>query len=277
VPDSSVNLYDHAYGDFSSRAEAAVRQETYGEDLGQSSWLTAREWLEFADQLGVGTGSELLEVGSGSGGPAVYLAQARGCRITGVDINEHGVRNGAALAQARGVADRVQFQAVDASRPLPFPEGRFDAVVSNDAMCHIRERLAVLHDWHRVLRPGGRALFTDALVVTGIVSLEELAIRGSIGFYLFVPPGENERLLEAAGFALLGVQDVTGNAVEVAQRRHDARERHREALVEREGQANFDGLQRFLLCVHTLSVERRLSRYAYLAEKPGETTQPTGP
>ena len=35
----------------------------------------------------------MLEVGSGSGGPAVYLAQARGCRLTGVDINEHGIRN----------------------------------------------------------------------------------------------------------------------------------------------------------------------------------------
>ena len=271
--DSSVNLYDNVYADFASRAEAAVRQETYGEDLGQSSWLTAREWLEFADQLAIGAGSEVLEVGSGSGGPAVYLALARGCRITGVDINEHGIRNAAGLAQARGVADLVHFQAVDASRPLPFPERRFDAVVSNDAMCHIRERSAVLQDWRRVLRPGGRALFTDAMVLTGIVSHEELAIRSSIGFYLFVPPGENERLLQAAGFAVLGVQDVTGSAAEVAHRWHDARERQRQTLVAREGPANFDGLQRFLRCVHTLSVEGRLSRYAYLAERP-EGTHP---
>jgi SAM-dependent methyltransferase len=268
VSDNPVNLYDNVYGDFASSAEAEVRRETYGEDLGQSSWLTAREWLAFADQLAIGAESEVLEVGSGSGGPAVHLAHARGCRITGVDINEHGVRNAAALAQARGVADRVRFQAVDASRPLPFPEGRFDAVVSNDAMCHIRDRAVVLHDWRRVLRPGGRALFTDAMVVTGIVSHEELAIRSSIGFYLFVPPGENERLLRTAGFTVLGVQDVTDNAAEVARRWHDARERQRQALLAREGSANFEGLQRFLRCVHTLSVEARLSRYAYLAEKP---------
>ena len=49
-----VILYDHAYGDFTSDAEAAVRRETYGEDLGQSSWLTAPEWLGFADKLGLG-------------------------------------------------------------------------------------------------------------------------------------------------------------------------------------------------------------------------------
>jgi SAM-dependent methyltransferase len=263
-----VDLYNNAYGDYASSVEAAVRQETYGEDLGQTSWLTAQEWLAFADLLGITPAAEVLEVGSGSGGPAVYLASKRGCRVIGVDINEHGVRNAIRLAEARGLGERTRFQVLDANQPLPFSEASFDAVVSNDAMCHIGQRLSALRDWYRVLRPGGRALFTDAMVVTGIVSHEELAIRSSIGFYLFVPPGENERLLGQAGFTVLQANDVTDNAAEVSRRRRDARARHREALVAREGQSNYDGLQRFLDCVHTLSVERRLSRYAYLAEKP---------
>lgn len=267
MSDSTVNLYDHVYGDFGSNAEVAVRRETYGEDLGQSSWLTASEWLGFADQLKIAAGSDVLEVGSGSGGPALALAVARTCRVTGVDINEHGVRNARALAVARALTERARFEAVDASGALPFPDGAFDAVVSNDAMCHIRNRVAVLRDWHRVLRPGGRALFTDAMVLTGIVSHEELAIRSSVGYYLFVPPGANEEMLRQAGFTVLEARDVTTNAAEVASRWHEARARHRDALVAREGQANFDGLQRFLTCVRTLSVERRLSRYAYLAEK----------
>ena len=100
----SVDLYGTAYGNFAADVLQQVRRETYGEDLGQSSWLTAREWLEFADQLAIGPGTEVLEVGSGSGGPAVFLAAKRGCRVTGVDVNEHGVRNAAALAHARGLA-----------------------------------------------------------------------------------------------------------------------------------------------------------------------------
>jgi SAM-dependent methyltransferase len=268
VSTNSVNLYDNVYGDFASRAELAVRQETYGEDLGQSSWLTVSEWLYFADQLGITAETNVLEVGSGSGGPAVYLAEQRRCRITGVDVNEHGVRNAIALAEARGVSERTRFQAVDASGPLPFTNESFDAIVSNDAMCHIAGRAAVLRDWYRLLRPGGRALFTDAMVVTGLLSHAEIATRSSIGFYLFVPPGLNEVMLREAGFTILGVEDVTTNAAEVASRWHDARARHREPLVAREGEVNFDGLQRFLQCVHTLSVERRLSRYAYLVQKP---------
>jgi SAM-dependent methyltransferase len=262
-----VDLYDNVYADFGSRAEAAVRQRAFGEDIGQSSWLTAAEWLRFADQVHAREGAHVLEVGSGSGGPAVYLAAARGCRVTGIDVNEHGVRNAEHLAARRSLADRVTFQVADASKPLPFPSTIFDAVLSNDAMCHIPNRVEVLVEWHRVLRPGGRMLFTDAMIVTGLVSQEELAVRSSIGWYLFLPPGENERLIGRAGFTLLSSEDLTAAAEAIAQRWHDAREQYRDELVAREGEANFAGLQRFLTCVHRLSAERRLSRYGYLAEK----------
>jgi hypothetical protein len=75
-------------------------------------------------------------------------------------------------------------------------------------------------------------------------------------------------MLRDAGFVVQAVEDVTANAEEVASRWHDARARHRGPLVAREGEANFNGLQRFLGCVHRLSAERRLSRYMYLAGKP---------
>ena len=89
----SVDLYNHSYGRFSSAAEEAVRRETYGEDIGQSSWMTAEEWLHVADEAAVRPGSQILDVGSGSGGPALYLAERCGCHVTGVDINEHGIAN----------------------------------------------------------------------------------------------------------------------------------------------------------------------------------------
>ena len=262
-----VELYNHVYRDFASDAETEVRRAAFGVDIGQSSWLTAEDWLRYAREARVREASRVLEVGSGSGGPAVYLAEQLRCHVTGVDINQNGIANAQRLALTRGVSDRTVFRVIDASGSLPFPDGSFDAVLSNDAMCHIPHRRAVLRDWHRVLRPGGRMLFTDALVITGQVSHDEIAARSSIGLYFFVPPGENERLIEAAGFRLLAATDETEAAAMIAQRWHDARDEHRAELTARDGEVNFAGLQRFLACVHRLSSERRLSRYSYLGEK----------
>jgi SAM-dependent methyltransferase len=264
---AEVDLYDNVYGDYASPAEAAVRKHAFGEDIGQSSWITAADWLGYADRLGVTTDSHVLEVGSGSGGPAVYLAENRKCRITGIDVNANGIANARRLADARGLADRATFQAIDAGGPLPFDIASFDAVVSNDAMCHIPSRLEALREWHRILRPGGRMLFTDAMIVTGLVSDEEIATRTSIGFYLIVPPGENERLIATAGFTLLSADDVTEGAGVIARRWREARAGLRAELEAREGRDNFEGLQRFLGSVERLSEERRMSRYCYLAEK----------
>jgi predicted signal transduction protein with EAL and GGDEF domain len=113
-------------------------------------------------------------------------------------------------------------------------------------------------------------LFTDAMIVTGLVSDEEVAARTSIGFYMILPPGENERLIARAGFQLLSADDETEGAAVIARRWREARAQHRAELEAREGAENFEGLQRFLGCVQTLSEERRMSRFCYLADKPAE-------
>src|SRR6266480_5021946 len=82
-----------------------------------------------------------------------------------------------------------RWLALDAGSCLPFRTESFDAVFSNDSINHLPDRSAVLHDWHRLLRPGGRVLFTDPIVVTGQLSNEEIRTRSSIGFFLFTPVG----------------------------------------------------------------------------------------
>jgi hypothetical protein len=111
-------------------------------------------------------------------------------------------------------------------------------------------------------------VFSDALVIGGVVSHQELAMRSSIGYYLFSPPGENERLLVEAGFQLVSVTDTSANAATIAQRWLDARKQRRESLLAIEGAKNFEGLQEFLGTVRTLTSERRLLRFLYTAEKP---------
>ncbi|MFZ0821552.1 MAG: methyltransferase domain-containing protein [Candidatus Acidiferrales bacterium] len=262
-----VDLYNSAFNNPSEDVYREIRVETYGEDFGQTSWMTLDELDEIPVRLGLDPSSSVLEIGSGLGGCAVHLAMTVGCHVTGLDMNLGGVRNANELARARGLESRARFRECDASRGIPFDVNDFDAIYSNDALCHIPNRLALLLDARRVMKPGGRLLYSDAVVITGEVSKEELATRSSIGHYAFSEAGENERVIAASGFKLLRVDDTTGNPAEIAKLWHDARAKRKDALTSIEGEANFAGLQKFLLCTHTVAAERRLSRFLYLAQK----------
>jgi cyclopropane fatty-acyl-phospholipid synthase-like methyltransferase len=265
---SSVDLYGTAYGNFAQRAIEHVRLSTYGEDFGQSSWITGDEYRRFLALLGVGADGHILDVGCGSGGPALFVAREAGCRVTGIDVNEAGINAGQSLIREAQMADRVALLKADVAQPLPFGDCEFDALVCIDAICHFPGRARLFGEWRRILRPGGRMLFTDPVVITGLVTKEELATRSSTGHFEFCPVGVNDRLIADAGFEVERVEDVTENAAGVSKRWHDARQSRSEELIRLEGAATFAGLQRFLAAVHRLSSERRLSRLLYLGRKP---------
>jgi SAM-dependent methyltransferase len=263
-----VDLFDSTYTHFTDKVLDVIRKETFGTDIGQNSWLTVDEYERLLPALDLSADSHVLEVASGSGGPALYLAHATGCRVTGIDANESGVATASRMAARSGEAQRVRFSVANADAELPFDTDSFDALLCIDSMNHFPDRLAVFREWCRVLRPGRRALFTDPVVIAGPVTNDELALRSSIGLFLFVPPGINERFIEQAGLKLIRQEDVTANAALVSGRWHRARQAHKDDLLRIEGEERFEGLQRFFGAVHKLTSEKRLARIAYLAEKP---------
>jgi SAM-dependent methyltransferase len=265
-----VDLFESTYGHFTDSVLDAIRKETFGTDIGQNSWLTIDEYERLLPLLELSAGGHALEVASGSGGPALFLARATGCRVTGIDANESGVATATKMAEGAGEGGRVRFQRADAESPLAFADGTFDALLCIDSMNHFPNRLEVLREWRRVLRAGRRALFTDPVVITGPVTNDELALRSSIGLFLFVPKGVNEALIAQAGFRLIRQEDVTANAALVSGRWHRARQARKDDLLRIEGEERFEGLQRFFEAVHTLTSEKRLSRIAYVVEKPAD-------
>ncbi len=267
-PTSDTGLFDANFVGSPDDLNRLVRAAAFGEDIGQFSWTTATELRHLYAILGITAGSHVLEVASGMGGPALFMAESTGCRVTGVDIHAAGVEAATDAAVERGLAERVRFLVHDARTPLPFGDGAFDAVVSIDSMNHIYDRAALFAELSRVLRSGGRLGFTDAVVVTGRLRRDEVIARSSaMGEFVFTPAGEHERMLAAAGFVDVRAEDVSEGIARVSADWYAARARFAADLDVAEGpQANAD-FQRFLDVVHTLSAERRLSRFAYLASR----------
>jgi SAM-dependent methyltransferase len=262
-----IDLFDSTYSHFTKQVLETIRKETFGQDIGQNSWTTVEEYDRFISWLDLRPEHHVLEIASGSGGPARYLANNMSCRVMGIDANEAGVATATLSVANSKQADRIRFEVADANSRMPFADHSFDALLCIDSMNHFPDRLKVFQEWRRILRPSRRAVFTDPVVITGPVTNDELALRSSIGLFLFVPPGVNEQLIEASGFRLLKYEDVSANAALVSRRWHESRQRHKDALIKIEGEERFEGLQQFFATVHRVTSERRLSRIVYLVEK----------
>jgi SAM-dependent methyltransferase len=269
VPNSvpKVGPYDANYGNFQNELYAQIRSEAFGEDIGQNSWLTSDEQDTFLNWLNLAPGMRLLDIACGAGGPALRIAEKTGCSVIGIDVHEQAISTAYSLSARRGFSSQAEFRVADATGPLPFPNSSLDAVTCIDGVNHLPNRPAVIAEWSRVLKPGGRLLFTDPVTVTGPLTNTEIAVRSSIGFFLFVPLGYDERLLSDCGLRLLFAKDATSNMAEVAQRRWAARHSRSAALRGIEGDQTYNGQQEFLAVASRIAREGRLSRFVYVSEK----------
>src|SRR5262245_41473556 len=191
-----IDQFSIAYSRFSDEIVRKVRRETFGDDIGQNGWTLKAEYEGFLHDLQVTLGKRLLDVGCGAGGPALFSAGKTGCSVVGIDMNTEGIATATTRARELGLADRAVFQLADVGTRLPFENETFDAIICVDAVIHFPDRPALFREWRRVLRGHGRVLFTDPVVVTGLVTDEELATRSSIAKFVFSPPGADEKLLK---------------------------------------------------------------------------------
>lgn len=258
--------YDKLYEEFESPLQQQLRREAYGEDIGHNSWVTAEELQEDISLLKLARASRFLDLGCGPGGPLTFIVGQVRCYGSGLDVSAKALSAGRARVASVGLGSFVTFREADLNEPIPFASGSFDAVMSLDAILHLRDRLSVFREVARVLIPAGKFLFTDAGVITGAISDEEIQLRAARGHTQFVPPGFNENMLELAGLRVIDGKDRTASLLKTATGRLNARLGHREELEQLEGNNYFERQQRYLETVIALSQRGAVSRFMYLAE-----------
>ena len=117
---------------------------------------------ELAKLAGIGPDTSVLDVGSGVGGPARFLAATLGCRVTGVDLSEAFVDAARYLTERTGQSGQVSFETASAL-DLPFDNGRFDVVLLQHVAMNIADRARLYREIRRVLKTGGRFATFDVV------------------------------------------------------------------------------------------------------------------
>ncbi len=120
--------------------------------------------LALTERLGtllqLGPSHRVLDVASGKGASAIFLAQRFGCEVVGVDYGAHSITEATAAAERAGVTGRVRFGRGDAEA-LPVTDNDFDAILCECAFCTFPDKRAAASDFARVLKPGGRVGLSD--------------------------------------------------------------------------------------------------------------------
>lgn len=168
------------YADLTSEYESyggAARSWNYGvwePDVRTHQGALQRGKELMLRELDIGPDTRVLDVGSGSGGFALWCASEFGCRVTGITICEEHVEIARENALEAGVSDRCEFLRMDMDR-LGFPDQSFDIVTNQDSYCHARHKRRYLREVFRILAPAGVWSCMDFNVRGGKLSPSETA------------------------------------------------------------------------------------------------------
>jgi len=188
-----------------------------GEDIHVGLYKSADEPISDAsrrtvdhliDRLGdVKPEDTVLDIGAGYGGAARRMVERLGCKVICLNLSEAENNRNREMNQAAGVEDRIKV--IDGSfEDVPIEDNSVEFAWSQDAILHASDRAKVLAEVDRVLKPGGRFVFTDPMqaddcpdgVLDPILARIHLSSLGSPGFY----KGEAEKLgWKDQGFELM--------------------------------------------------------------------------
>lgn len=226
-----------------SPANRRLREDVWppGHDLGQQSFATLPYFDEMVLRLGMGPGVRVLDVGSGSGGPSVYMATRSGCHMTGLEVNEVGVEVATRLAATSDLGDRIEFVQAD-GMSMPFDDASFGIVISMNVLNVFADKVAMFREVRRVLRPGGTWAFLSGTFDFGPgdddarrMIEEGYAIRQHLDTL-----AGYKRMLAEAGFVVDVAIEYISDFRTQMERWLTAWTRHRDAIAEEQGAERTD-------------------------------------
>lgn len=153
-------------------------------------------------------GSRVADFCAGLGGPARYYAHVYGADVTAIELTPARAAGAKRLNDLVGLADRVRVVQGDVVN-TGLPDGALDSVVSQEAFLHLPDKASVLLEAHRILRPGGRLAFTDLIRHAPLAATDSDLLWEGMAIEPVETVDGYRALLQAAGFAIVRLEDLT--------------------------------------------------------------------
>jgi len=163
---------------------------------------------EVAATLKVAPTDHLLDVGSGIGGPARYMAHRFGCRVTGIDLTAEFCEVARHLTRLLAMDSQVKFEMGNALA-MPFPDAAFDGAFSMNVSMNIADKMALYREIRRVLKPGGWLMLSEIAKGPGAPLDYPTPWAATADTSFLCTPDDTRKSLEAAGFDIVQIRETT--------------------------------------------------------------------
>jgi len=210
------------------------------------------------DLLGLDESVHVLDIGSGIGGPARYIASKSGCKITGVELQRDLCEAGRSLtSRIPGLPAKVDFQVGDFVSLLSagvIPKASFDHFISLLVFLHIPGRASLLNGCFEALKPGGTFIIEDFIAKPGLnfTEQEQANLLDVVSAPTVTTAEQYTEDIAKAGFVDIEVVDLSGIWQKWTKARHELYVESREETVKAHGQAIFDSRVKFYRVVDEL-------------------------
>ena len=156
----------------------------------------------------VQAGDRVLDVCSGMGGPARYLAHNYDCFVTGIDVNQVRTVSARQLTSRVALEKKVSFVCGDATK-MPFENEKFTKIISQEAFLHIPDKASLFANCWRVLQPGGCLTFTDWTASPRLTDIERGALGEGMAATAIHDENDYVNFLNSAGFVDVQSEDIS--------------------------------------------------------------------
>jgi sarcosine/dimethylglycine N-methyltransferase len=220
--------------------------------LGQKAQLTKDDYV--------------LDVGSGLGGPARYLAHRFGCRVTGLDITESRCRGAEKLTQLVILQHLVDFRVGDAYH-MPFGDAVFSAVIGQEAWSHIDDKERLISECARVLRPNGTLAFTDIIEIDTLSETEREFLRTQAHMPSFGTLEGYTKTIERNCLSIIEREELSKEWFIILAQRVDMYKNLKAETIEKFGESHYEKFIKMYTFFSSLFTSGKLGGARFIAKK----------